>query len=468
MQGNRAGTNADGTAAVPNGIETPPSGVTDPQGSLGTGIRLRNGSVGNTIGGVTDAGSPAVGNLVSGNIADGIGLSGASTSANLIIGNRVGTGPAGTVALANELNGVLLDGATGNTVGGAAAGRRNLISGNRSDGVQISGGASGNVVLGNFVGVDVGGTLAIGNGDNGVFVDGSTGNTVGGLDPLGGLLTAGNVISGNFDGVRVRGPGASGNLIVGNFIGTDATGTIDLGNRDDGVQLVSSDHNTVGGTATGAANLIASNTANGVVINNAGASANLVVGNLIGTDIAGTAGRGNGGAGVLIATSAVGNTIGGLGGRRQPDLAERRRRGPAPRAGGLRATSSSATRSAPTAPGPRPWPTRSPASSSTAPPATRSARRTPPRGPSAAATSSRGTTGRASASSAPGPRPTRSSATSSARTATAPRPWATAAPASSSTAPPATRSAGPPPAWRTSSPATSATASTWPRAPRGT
>ena len=54
-----------------------------------------------------------------------------------------------------------------NTIGGHTDGRRNLLSGNEHGGVVVSGGSS-NVILGNHIGVDASGQLALGNGESGV------------------------------------------------------------------------------------------------------------------------------------------------------------------------------------------------------------------------------------------------------------------------------------------------------------
>jgi hypothetical protein len=68
-------------------------------------------------------------------------------SSNLFLGNFIGTDPAGSVARANSLEGIYLNGSSGNTIGGLAASDRNLISANGDAGIYILNGSS-NTVLG--------------------------------------------------------------------------------------------------------------------------------------------------------------------------------------------------------------------------------------------------------------------------------------------------------------------------------
>jgi hypothetical protein len=118
-----------------------------------------------------------------------------------------------------------------------------------------------------------------------------------------------NVIAANFLGIGIGEAGATGNLVQGNFIGTDVTGTKDFGNRFFGVTLVNAQGNTIGGTAPGAGNLISGDNRIGIWINNV-TKDNRVQGNFIGTDVTGTTALGNSWYGVLI-QDAPKNIIGG-------------------------------------------------------------------------------------------------------------------------------------------------------------
>jgi hypothetical protein len=116
-----------------------------------------------------------------------------------------------------------------------------------------------------------------------------------GVDGL--RITAGSsVVSGlvinrfSSDGVELSGNG--GSIVKGCFIGTDATGTVDLGNAFRGLNIASS-NNTIGGTAAAARNVISGNNNTGIFMT-AGTTGNLVQGNFIGTNAAGTAAVGNG------------------------------------------------------------------------------------------------------------------------------------------------------------------------------
>ncbi len=103
---------------------------------------------------------------------------------------------------------------------------------------------------------------------NGELTDGNNfaieilgaGNTIGGT-----AAEARNLISGNANGIQIGGSNAIDNVIQGNLIGTDATGAVGFANGT-GISIVSASENTVGGTAAGAANLIAFNIGDGIIV----------------------------------------------------------------------------------------------------------------------------------------------------------------------------------------------------------
>src|SRR5262249_2391898 len=63
------------------------------------------------------------------NGGQGTDLGGSGTRGNVLLGNLIGLNPAGTLAIRNGANGVRIEDAAGNTVGGATAAARNVISG---------------------------------------------------------------------------------------------------------------------------------------------------------------------------------------------------------------------------------------------------------------------------------------------------------------------------------------------------
>src|SRR5262249_54775949 len=154
--GNYIGTNAAGSAAIPN---------------ASSGISITDGTT-NNIGG-TLAGS---GNVISGNTGPGITL-GSGADSNLVQGNFIGTNAAGSAALGNG-GGVVISGASLNDIGGTTTSARNIISGNTGlvtqgtgHGLMITGsGSVGNTIEGNYIGVDVTGSVAVPNVRSGVFI----------------------------------------------------------------------------------------------------------------------------------------------------------------------------------------------------------------------------------------------------------------------------------------------------------
>ena len=222
-----------------------------------------------------------------------------------IEGCFVGTDPAGATGEGNTAGGVVItSGATNVTVGGNTPAARNLISNNGVDqivvGLENGNGGAGHVLAGNLVGTDAAGTLSLSGTQGGVEVIGTYSNL-----RIGGTTAAErNVISGNFSGVRLRDSGTA--LVEGNYIGTDVSGTAGLGNTTFGISVQSPD-DMIGGSAAGAGNVVAANGGHGIEITRAGA---VVFGNFIGTDPSGTIPLGNFGRGVDI-ESVDGIVVGG-------------------------------------------------------------------------------------------------------------------------------------------------------------
>ena len=281
VEGNFLGTNVAGDAVSPNQY----------------GVLVSTGSSNNVIGGTT----PAARNLISGN-SFGVSLVGGSGS--MVQGNFIGTDHTGSNDLGNG-DGVNVVASSNNTIGGTAAGARNFISGNNND-IRMQ--ADNNVIQGNYIGVSpTGGAFNYSNiSALGITIFNSTGNSIGGTTPA-----ARNVISGHSIGISLNSDPST--IVQGNFIGTDPTGTVALGNTNIGIDLGNSTNSVIGGTASGAGNLIS---ANGIGISISGFPGLTiqVQGNLIGTDVSGTADLGNSGDGVSISggsSFATNITIGG-------------------------------------------------------------------------------------------------------------------------------------------------------------
>ena len=280
VTGNYLGTDTSGTVALAN---------------LGDGVTL-SAALNNVIGG-TSAGA---GNLISGNAKAGVSFA-ANATGNLVQGNFIGTDAAGRLALGNSLAGVTIFAAGGNQIGGAASGARNVISGNKQDGVFIQSNTASNIIAGNFIGVNAGGTNALANLFNGITFTNAVGNLVGGA-----AAGAGNLISGNAKFGVYFYSGANSNLLQQNFIGTDFTGFAAVPNLRSGMWIESA-ANVVG--SLGARNLISGNGEDGIFITGSTARSNLIEANFIGTTAGGGSALGNGRAGIGI-SGAPGNTIG--------------------------------------------------------------------------------------------------------------------------------------------------------------
>ena len=290
IQGNYIGLNPAGTSAISNSAD---------------GITL-NDAAQNVIGGTT----PGAGNVIAGNGKAGIYFNGANCRDNFVQGNFIGTDAVGTTAVANGFAGVTMAGAFSNTIGGATSAARNVISGNRQEGVFLGANSRSNHVHGNFIGTRANGTVALPNQASGVAINNARENFIGGS-----AAGEGNVISGNtFIGVWLLNSNATGNVVRGNLIGLAADGSSALGNGNAGLGLSDAGGNQIGGAGANEGNVISGN---GFPANNGGvflagsrAITNRFRGNRIGTDASGTAAIPNRFEGIYF-IGASSNTIGG-------------------------------------------------------------------------------------------------------------------------------------------------------------
>ena len=176
---------------------------------------------------------------------------------NILQSNYLGTDPTGTIALPNRSDGIFLDRSPSNAIGGGGVGA-NVISGNTRNGITLSLAATtGNLLLGNFIGTDPSGNTAVGNGD-GVAIFDAPANLVG--------VAGRNVISGNrLSGITISGVDAHSNIVANNLIGANAAGSAALPNGTAGVIVTSSaSDNFIGAVGGVNANIIAFNAQSGV------------------------------------------------------------------------------------------------------------------------------------------------------------------------------------------------------------
>ena len=348
VEGNRIGTNGSGTGAIPpnggNGVfiygtqKNTVSGNTI-SGNAQAGVSIFspapsapaqfNSISGNLIG-VGSSGTDVLGNqsdgvdifsgnnnligpgnVIAGNVGNGVLIAQVSdvfANDNTVSGNDIGVGSDGSTKIANGLNGVFVENGTGNVIGAAMGGQvsgtnvpsmpSNVISGNGGAGVEFSGAAPGNFVLGNYIGVDSSGSyydssgnpLGLGNGLAGVFVN-DLGN-VGSDETIGNSAPgAGNIIAGSSSGygVNILGPAvpdtAAGNVVQGNLVGVDRN-SAPAGNIS-GIYVQNSARNTIGGPGN-AMNVISANSQAGVELTGLYSTQNEIQGNEIGTDITGS------------------------------------------------------------------------------------------------------------------------------------------------------------------------------------
>jgi uncharacterized repeat protein (TIGR01451 family) len=247
IQANHFGTNATGTAALPNG-------------GRDLSIDSNNDVIGGTL-------AEATRNIIAGNV-----LIGATSTGAVVQGNYFGTDetggsalePRGTVSIVGTH--ATVGGSEGVTPGGPCTGACNVFA----NGLTLGG--PNHVVQGNFVGTDFSGMRALGAPfeTDGIRIVNSYNDLIGGTDDP----AQRNLISGNgLDGIAFYNDSAR-NRVAGNLIGTDASGTAPLPNGVGGVTCCGfGDDNTI------EHNVIAFNGAEGIAINGAGQALDGTVGN---------------------------------------------------------------------------------------------------------------------------------------------------------------------------------------------
>ncbi|HEX8247448.1 MAG TPA: Calx-beta domain-containing protein [Pyrinomonadaceae bacterium] len=291
IQGNRIGTNADGSVDLGNGAD-------------GINIIATDDSA-YVIGGA----GTFEGNVISGNEGDGIEIRSVSldylsaVGTATIAGNLIGTNAAGAAALGNSGSGVNIVTFSSLifkltlTVGGTTSGARNIISGNGQAGIAYE--AHEVSIQNNYVGTNQAGTAALPNQSVGIYGGESFHAVIGGF-----TNSARNVVSGNGgDGIILGGKAE----IYKNHIGTNAAGTAALGNDANGIYLFNSAVAVIGGTLTilnspvDLGNVVSGNALSGIAVyTESPAEAYQIRRNRIGTNAAGDAAIPNQGFGIFM------------------------------------------------------------------------------------------------------------------------------------------------------------------------
>lgn len=264
IQENLLGTDEDGLTGKPNGI----------------GVHISSGASNNEIG------IRHKGNLISGNSNCGIKITGSGTSMNSVKSCFIGVDMTMNSSLGNKYNGIEISyGAQNNIIGGTEVGNANIISGTVTSSTVYSGNgiiileAHRNEVYGNLIGAGGINDESLGNKSVGVCILRADENIIGGSGDF-----AHNIIQGNGNvGILVR--TGSDNIITGNYIGTDYTKTMSVGNDRDGILLDYGSKNNI----IGPGNIIAYNGMNGVQVEHDSTTGNTITQNSI---------KGNGGMGI--------------------------------------------------------------------------------------------------------------------------------------------------------------------------
>ena len=280
----------------------------------GTAARANNGAGINTgtAGGFTISGTVIDSNVISGNGTQGINITGGVTGTT-IAGNTVGLNAAGSAAVPNVSTGVAVSGAN-TLIGGTTTGRGNVIAGNTANGINFNPGADGSQVFGNTIGTNASGAAGLGNG-GGSATAGVSINNASNIT-VGSLTGLGRniIVSSVTVGVNVNAStgSLSGTQIINNYIGT-ANGTSALGNGSSGINLSPTSPNTITATVIDH-NLISGNAAQGINIGSSLASGTTITANVIGLNAASTAKMANGSQGILSSGPVtIGGTTAGSG-----------------------------------------------------------------------------------------------------------------------------------------------------------
>jgi parallel beta-helix repeat protein len=352
LNGNFIGTTADGDAAIANSAD---------------GVRIV-GAPNNSLIGCKFRNNPFVYyNVMSGNLGNGLHIT--SSDSVLVQGNFFGIGANNSTVVANNGDGILIDGSSQSTqvggviplgnvsagnvrngieVAGTAAGfitfntfggllafkgaapngndgllitatgrnqlaRTNVFSGNMNNGIEIGGDASGVTIGPDIIGLSTKGNSLLPNGNDGVRIDGTAyGNFIGDYDRS---VIPQNTFSGNLGyGVAIV-DGAHDNQVLNSFVGLDVAGLAALSNQQGGIYVGAyAAHNLIGGSSSDTKepkkNTISGNVGDGVTLGK-GSSYTAVIDNWIGLNRHGDKVLPNSGHPIVVKPGSVHNKISG-------------------------------------------------------------------------------------------------------------------------------------------------------------
>lgn len=212
VTGNIIGLDTDGFAAM---------------GNVGNGIEVDGTAHSDVIGGPQPTFNVIPENVISANGGDGVAIDGRAHGITVNNG-YIGTDVTGHDRLGNAESGVYLgSGTSGNVIGSTNATLLTVISANQGDGVDMEG-TTGNSVVGTLIGVNAGDTGTMSNGGDGILLNNSSHNVIGGTAAPNGPRGPANVIFDNaLDSVFVQ--SGIDNGIRGNSIYNNSSMGIELG-----------------------------------------------------------------------------------------------------------------------------------------------------------------------------------------------------------------------------------------------
>lgn len=273
-----------------------PDGEYSCPGNKYNGVQIEFGAQFNVLGGF----HPDELNVVGGNYASGIVISGLGSTHNTIAGNLIGTDMEGRSANGNHDDGISINnGASNNVIGSSDPRHTNVVSGNHGSGIYVLGSTiTGTQIIGTMIGTDVTGSNPLGNQSYGIIIQRARGTRIGGNQPRDRVVVASNRQAG-----LVLADDTASSRIIGNLIGIDASGTRHLPNGSGIDVFLAATDNEI------AHNIVSGNRGAGIILRGARSTRNRIHHNHIGTDATSTLDLGNKLAGLAIELGSAGNVV---------------------------------------------------------------------------------------------------------------------------------------------------------------